>query len=279
MAVIMSTDNTKFLKHVLSKHPQELGKALTLLSTGMVLEVSIYTLKATYEGKATQHGTLTSTSNLMKYSGDPKSAVFDAATADIAAWFDELWADQMGSDAPKVAPSIKEALAKAKAEGIKPTIKPAPNVFEGEIEQAAKATIFPEGPPIKATMVSETQIPQPVKKQPKPGVIPLKEAEVVGQQVTGTSPGSVYKTIAVSPGVKVAVRVNGSQLSLRVETTKNCTGADLTKVQASGLQMHSGYGSLHLDTGNPQIMRRTIGAFLFGMDVKFTDQLSAGENL
>ena len=299
MAVIMSTGNDVFLKHVLKKHPQELGKALTLLGTGMTLEVSIYSLKLMHEGQATQLGTLTSTSNLMKYTGSPANDVYDAAIAAIAGWFDTVWASQMGpvhvvpeTPDPVGTPSMKEALAKDKAAGIKPTIKPAPTVFDAEIEQAAKATIFPEpGKTVKSTpeevaahqaMVQKVLDELPggspqVKKQPKPGVIKLALAEVVGQKVLGTSADSVYKAIAISPGVKVAARINGSQLSLRVETTSKCTPSDLEKIKASGVQWHSTYGSIHLDTGNPQIMRRTIGAFLFGMDVKFTDQLSAGE--
>lgn len=269
MAVIMSTDNTKFLKHVLVKHPQELGKALTLLATGMTLEVSIYSLKLLHNGKATQLGTLTSTSNLMKYTGTPPNDVYDAAIAAIAGWLDTVWDGEMGQGDSNAAP-------------VKPVIKPAPapepiSEFDVEIEQAAKAKVFPEGPKIKDSMFSEFPTLQQVKKQPKPGVIKLALAEAVGQKVLGTSADSVYKAIAISPGVKVAARINGSQLSLRVETTSKCSPSDLDKIKASGVQWHNTYGSIHLDTGNPQIMRRTIGAFLFGMDVKFTDQLSAGE--
>ena len=81
----------------------------------------------------------------------------------------------------------------------------------------------------------------------------------------------------MNPRVKVAVRKQGTSLSLRVETNMPYD-AEMQAIKGSGIEWKegSGYGSLHVALGSfPE--SKMIGAFLYGMGVKFDRQVSAGE--
>jgi len=117
--------------------------------------------------------------------------------------------------------------------------------------------------------------PYPLKQKIKSDeIMQLVYANAVGQKVHGSSKGSVYITIAVNPRVKVAARVVGTQISLRVEANSP------TKVEQDGInsivQWKSNYGSTHFDSGSVPI-KRVLGALIYGMGVKFDETLKTGE--
>lgn len=98
-------------------------------------------------------------------------------------------------------------------------------------------------------------------------VVPLKEATFLYQPVKGTSNGSRYFVVAIGDGVKVAARMKGSSISIRVE------GEGLTsKVKANfasvALEDKGEYMSGHFETGNSTSLR-VVGAVLLGSGVDF----------
>jgi hypothetical protein len=115
-----------------------------------------------------------------------------------------------------------------------------------------------------------------------PGVVELREAQVLGQKVRGTSSQSVYHTVAVSGRVKLAARITqGGSISLRVEC-ENPTADELKALGASEMQAQAQegkpYWSVHFNySGAP--VERVIGAFIFGLGVSFDDQIKNGKEL
>ena len=116
------------------------------------------------------------------------------------------------------------------------------------------------------------------KPVPVPEVIHLKAAQALGQQVHGTSSGSVYYTIALTDHVKLAARLyKTGSISIRAEWTDDPKD-DLKKLQEAGLQMKANYGSLHFDAADvpPQ---RVIGAFLMGTGIDWKASVKSGAEL
>lgn len=127
----------------------------------------------------------------------------------------------------------------------------------------------------KQNLTNPAVSPYPLKQKIKSDeIMQLVSANAVGQKVHGSSKGSVYITIAVNPRVKVAARVVGTQISLRVEANSP------TKAEQDGInsvvQWKSNYGSTHFDSG-PVPIKRVLGALIYGMGVKFDETLKTGE--
>lgn len=108
-------------------------------------------------------------------------------------------------------------------------------------------------------------------------VINLRDAKAVGQRVKGTSQGSVYHCVALNPRVKVATRVSGGSVSVRVECD-NATKHEVDKLLGVGLSEKGGYYSLHLSTQESSATK-VVGALLYGMCVKFDEVLLGGADL
>jgi uncharacterized protein YdhG (YjbR/CyaY superfamily) len=111
-------------------------------------------------------------------------------------------------------------------------------------------------------------------KTPKPGVIDLKDAEVVGQKVHGTSNGSIYICVAVSQNLKVACRLESTNLSVRVEWKTPLSDMELTRLKVNSLSVKKDYASVHLDTSGVPV-ERVLGAVLFGLGLKFDQQVQS----
>lgn len=131
----------------------------------------------------------------------------------------------------------------------------------------------------KANKLAETGVSPSTPAKPKAKavsseVVKLVDSEHVGQKVFGSSSGSVYVAIAVNPRVKVAARLVGTSLSLRVES-KNPT-AEEQKAINSVVQWKSNYGSQHFDIGNVPA-KRVLGALIYGMGIQFDEVLKPGE--
>lgn len=107
-----------------------------------------------------------------------------------------------------------------------------------------------------------------------PGVILLRDATELYQRVKGTSPGSVYVTVAVSDSIKVAAKVKGNKLSVRVESPQMFTAGTLKAFNAQGLSdTHDGkYMSGHYSCTNVT-PDRVLGAVLVACGVKFNTPL------
>lgn len=112
-------------------------------------------------------------------------------------------------------------------------------------------------------------------------VIPLRDAQALLQKVKGSTVGSVYYTIGFNERVKVAVRITGEgeskNLSFRVEMKEPTNEEQMRVVQALTVNGHSGwkgaYGSMHIDS-NGVPLGRIVGAFLMGLGVKLTSQIT-----
>lgn len=106
-------------------------------------------------------------------------------------------------------------------------------------------------------------------------VVPLSQATSLGQQVKGTSPGAVYRTIAVGP-VNIAARHHGQNLSVRVEpNAKGIAFSSDVKSALSGMGFDhkTGYSSNHYVLNNIPVYR-VIGAILSSLDVQFDKRVT-----
>lgn len=287
MAIYMSQQNTKFIQHILTGHPQTLGKAMVLVDQGVDFSVSIYSIKAGWMGKAWQHETMTSTSNMMKAKpgAGENTPVLEAAYHDVAQWFDTLYDNILGTQASSPKPSAYDAYTKD------PEVSPEPSPLPPNAPiSTGKTTWGPVNPKTKKPIVfdSMAQVAEEggtvtgttkPKFKPVPTVCKLSDSKAVGQHVKGTSPGSVYTTIALNQWVKVAARVQGFNISLRVETSGKTPAGIMDKIKTAGIQWHEGYGSLHLEAGDANTLRRVVGAFLYGLNMAFDDQIEAGKEI
>lgn len=107
-------------------------------------------------------------------------------------------------------------------------------------------------------------------KNTKPVI--LANAMGLYQPVTGTSDGSVYRVIAISKcgDHKIAARLKGGALSIRLETTNpGALSPVVSHLSEMGFSYKSGahpYWSMHTNTGsNVGLMKRIVGSVLGGM--------------
>lgn len=123
---------------------------------------------------------------------------------------------------------------------------------------------FDDGQPAQANgkwkVLTAEQISQlsPVK---------LLQAEAMYQPVAGTSAGSKYFAVALKSDLKVAARIKGGALSVRVE------GSGFTKYKQMltdcEFSVHGDYASIHLDCNGSKLAARALGALICSMNVHF----------
>lgn len=100
-------------------------------------------------------------------------------------------------------------------------------------------------------------------------LVKLRDATMMYQPVHGSSAGSRYFMIAGNQTLRVAARLKGGTLSIRIE------GSNITdfkkQIEAVGFSKMSKseqYASVHLDVGGDKILaNKTLGAFLVGLGV------------
>lgn len=128
-------------------------------------------------------------------------------------------------------------------------------------------TVTSVPPAIELTVVEPPFAPLPVKKANATTPIKLRDAKNLYQPVLGTSGGSRYALIAGRDDLKVAARLKGDSLSLRVE------GDGLpkykSKISAAGLECKTDYASVHVSVDGADLMQKTLGALLFSLGVPF----------
>lgn len=144
-----------------------------------------------------------------------------------------------------------------------------------QIEHAlAKASkTIPESAYIETIVGEEPAKPKPllkpaVKPSNKPAkeqqgigdVVSLKDAQYVGQQVHGTSSGSIYRVVAMLPGVSIAARLKGSKLSVRAEGPN--LGAYSAGLKKCGFADGGEYYSCHYSVGEKDLAVKTVGAIV-----------------
>jgi hypothetical protein len=99
--------------------------------------------------------------------------------------------------------------------------------------------------------------------------VKLRDADKMYQPVRGTSAGSRYYMVGANKDIRVAARLQGGSLSVRIE------GPGLTKlspatIAAAGIGINPGkdYASVHLNVGGDMVLAsKTLGAVLMGLGV------------
>lgn len=133
------------------------------------------------------------------------------------------------------------------------------------------------GTPLKMTMPSamvDKQGGVPSGAPTGHGVVALKAATKVGQMVHGTSPGSQYKVVALHDHLKIACRLKGDSLSVRVEGPLLFDGKQGVAAKLSSMGFATSgdsHASMHCYV-NPNLpASRVLGAVILSLGVDFKD--------
>ncbi len=97
----------------------------------------------------------------------------------------------------------------------------------------------------------------------------LKDANQIYQAVKGTDSTSRYFVVALSDDLKIAARLLGTKLSVRVEGDVQKHATQLGQL---GMMVNAdkGYASVHMICDTENLLRRAIGSVLTGLDIEFT---------
>lgn len=318
MAVTFNSDaQVVFFTKVLGATHPVISKVKALIDTGITFEVSLYAVRAFTAGKKPVVDPVQlsyGTTALMKGTVSPELLLHNQKL--IVDWVSYLYEKQgkptgkpvvkpvVGSStATKVLltglsnPLKKLPLIKAvhKVMGASVTLAEAKNVVENptqvigtfstaDIAKAIAKQLEDAGGITQLELVGiDFGVNEPVtvtpaaKPVPTDAVVHLKNAKALGQKVHGTSTGSVYYTIALSEHVRVAARITGGSISIRAEWTDN-PQAELEKLTDAGVQMKTGYGSIHFDAAGVPV-QRVIGAFLLGTGIQWKQVITSGAEL
>lgn len=105
------------------------------------------------------------------------------------------------------------------------------------------------------------------------GQVKLSNAKTLYEPVAGST--SVYRVIAMYPGLNIAMRRTPFKISLRAEGPN--LSSHIKKLASLGFDDHDGYASVHLDVTNSELTQKTVGA-LFGL-LGFSTASALGEPL
>lgn len=245
--------------------PANKSRFESLLQKGVNFELTTYTVKAKFGSKGYQVSTPIATFTMAKGVSSPQGALAASMVNDFVHKLHEMYANLPLADTPEV--KMGEPMT-ATTQGTSTLGE----LLKKKI-QAQEAVVIPP-------VFMDPPVMKPVPKStPKPKVSSfpaLKDATTVGQQVLGSSPGSIYECVALNPRVKVACRISTSSLSLRIETN-DATPQELSQIK-SVVSWKGTYGSIHLNMGSVP-PRRVIGALLYGMGVKFDEVWATGAEL
>jgi len=102
--------------------------------------------------------------------------------------------------------------------------------------------------------------------------VELCNAQEVFQPVCGSSSESIYFAIAIGPTVNVGCRVkDGGSVSIRVEGPGLSHDKVREGLKDAGLKPATGgHWSLHMEISNEALIKKAIGAVLYGMSQTFT---------
>lgn len=212
--------------------PAMASKLDTLISSGAKLDLGFYSITV---AKGDQHYSTKiaiSTTSLMKGTA-PKPAT-TSALGKIDTLLDEALA---GFGSPQPMDLVLDFGEPTEAE---PAVKPKP--------KAKKVSDLPPSGPVK-----------------------LRLASHLGQEVTGTSSDSTYRAVAISDRLNVAVRVHGSNISIRAEGVPNAYEAG--RLSALGFSKATGgHWSIHMECAGVPVSR-IVGAVLMDLGIEFELQI------
>lgn len=148
-----------------------------------------------------------------------------------------------------------------------------------EEDEAAKLMKGPLNPPIGMVVKGGGEVqpapspkswaPFPKKQLHTATPVKLRDATLLYQPVYGTSSGSRYFMVAANPDLRVAARLDGGTLSVRIEGpgwTKHAN--EIAEAGFTNVDKAKGYASLHLNVGiDMNTARKTLGAILLGLGV------------
>jgi|PlaIllAssembly_1097288.scaffolds.fasta_scaffold00037_9 hypothetical protein len=139
-----------------------------------------------------------------------------------------------------------------------------------EIENEKKAGGIPAN--VKPSDPVQMSAPEPSND-----VIPLRDACAMYQRVKGTSSGSVYVAVALTDKLKIAVRVEGVQLSVRAEGAALDDALTVAKLTDQGLSLKAKpdfkYMSGHYPCTVEAPANKVLGAILLGCGIEFDTPL------
>lgn len=98
-------------------------------------------------------------------------------------------------------------------------------------------------------------------------LVKLVDADKMYQPVKGTSEGSRYYAVALSDGLKVAVRLKSKAISIRIEGAKLKEYEKRLKI--IGFTNITNYTSLHLEIDNMVTAAKALGSVLVALKAGF----------
>lgn len=156
----------------------------------------------------------------------------------------------------------KAMIAAIKASGGSVSDVPTPKVDTTGMSPGQKAAVTKA---LKGVNLSgAAPVAKPVLKPHQPtvsgvdGYPSVADATKMYQHVKGTS--SLYRVIALYPGLNVALRRTKSQLSLRAEGP--ALPASKVTLGSIGFNDNGGYMSVHFDVQDAVLVRKTVGAMV-----------------
>lgn len=308
MAFKISADGqTVFFSKVFGDTHVVTTQAKSLVASGVKFALGLYDIRASYNGEESQVTLTYGTTALMKQQAIPSIYALNAKI--IAEWIAKLETELAVIPVQPVFPPAKvvvkltpngnpnliqliKAIRTVTGLGLYEAKIAGEQVKAGETVPLSVVSMTAEGALKAFTGVSGVDcyvsvpadyvpaIVAPVAAKPVATVIKLKDALALGQQVHGTSTGSVYYCVALTDHVKVAARLfKSGSISIRAEWTDNPSN-DLQKLEAAGLVLKpaQGYGSIHFDAGEVP-MQRVVGAFLVGTGINWKSAVMNGAEL
>lgn len=200
---------------------------------------------------------------------DAKSTVYGTVQVKGAA----LTLAKNGNMGPASKQVIQHQLETALANGITAlggnAAAPAPvdtsNMTPGQKAAVTKA--------LKSVTLADIPEKLKVKLHSSTGAKPLTDANILYEEVAGST--SVYRVLAIYPGLNLAMRRTSHKVSLRAEGPNlNQHKGSLTQL---GFDDHDSYMSVHFDIGNDVLTRKTVGA-LYGL-LGLSNAIALGEPL
>jgi hypothetical protein len=101
--------------------------------------------------------------------------------------------------------------------------------------------------------------PNPIDVDPD-HLIKLKDATHTLQSVYGSSPGSIYKVVALMDGIKIAIRRTSNKLSVRLEGDKIYSFKD--SLSGMGFSFNPSYASAHWEVKETHMACKAVGAVI-----------------
>jgi hypothetical protein len=101
--------------------------------------------------------------------------------------------------------------------------------------------------------------------------VKLSEATQMYQPVKGTSSHSRYFVVGISEGIKVAARLKGKSLSIRIEGSDLNNTSFVNAMNAVGISSGSKgvYASMHVDAPDPITATKAVGSVLSALPVQW----------